>query len=106
VAGSRAVVRRDDFVRESIPTESPSQETGSFDRHQAGCSLRTPREQRKWLTQVRVLAGQRLAFTRGRLFPARAPPAGPGAERDGRPQFHERHRLMSVHSGCAFWTRM
>jgi hypothetical protein len=47
VAGSRAMGRDDVSVRESIPTESPSQETGSFDRHQAGCSLRTPREHAK-----------------------------------------------------------
>jgi hypothetical protein len=78
VAGSRAVVRRDDFVRESIPTESPSQETGSFDRHQAGCSLRTPREQRKWLTQVRVLAGHQTTCP-GRRSPM-APPCCCGME--------------------------
>jgi hypothetical protein len=45
VAGLRVVGRGRVSVRESIPTESPSQETGSCDRHQAGCSLRTPREQ-------------------------------------------------------------
>jgi hypothetical protein len=44
-------------VRESIPTESPSQETGSCDRHQAGCSLRTPREQLKVVNRAASAAG-------------------------------------------------
>jgi hypothetical protein len=57
VAGCDAMGRDVVSVRESILPESPSQETASCDRHQAGCSLRTPREHRKWLTQVRVLAG-------------------------------------------------
>jgi hypothetical protein len=99
VAGLRRCPARGRDVRDCIPTESPSQETGSFDRHQAGCSLRTPREHGKWLTELRVPRGR----SRVRLQVPSSPvdqDSATARRRGRRPRLGRRHRDGDTSAAC------